>query len=147
MNPGYVWMIAGLVLLFLEFVIPGVILVFFGIGAILTAAGYWFGLLPSLAAQLSCFCIVSLLSLFTLRKYFSRFLKGKVADTNEFSNAAEFIGKTAKVTTEVTPDDDRGRVDFDGSDWKATSDSKIEVGQVVKIIEMKNITFKVKPIQ
>ncbi len=144
MNPGYIWLISGLVLMFLEFVVPGVILVFFGFGAILTAAGWWLGLLPSMAAQLGCFCITSLVCLFTLRKYFSRFLKGKVSDSGEFDNSAEFVGKTARVTSEIIPNDDSGRVDFDGSEWKAMADCKIEVGQTVQIIDTDNITFKVE---
>jgi len=40
-----IWFIAGLVLILLEFVVPGVILVFFGAGAWVVALGMWLGVI------------------------------------------------------------------------------------------------------
>ena len=145
MNLGYMWLILGLVFMFMEFVIPGVILVFFGLGGIVTAIGFWLGLLPSLTSQLICFCVTTVVSLFLLRRYFSKFLKGKVSRNQEFDNSEEFLGKKARVSIEIIPGDDSGRVDFDGSEWKATSDQRIEVGSMVRIVKMNNITFAVEP--
>lgn len=145
MNLGYFWLILGLLFLFLEFVIPGVILVFFGFGAILTAIGFWIGLLPTLEWQLAVFCVTSVVSLFLLRRYFSRYLKGKVSQDKEFDNSAEFVGKLARVTQTISPGGDSGRVNFDGSEWKATADRTIEAGSMVAIKRMDNITFAVEP--
>jgi inner membrane protein len=145
MNLGYFWLILGFLFLFLEFVIPGVILVFFGFGAIVTAIGYWIGFLPTLEWQLGCFCVTSVVSLFLLRRYFSRYLKGKVSQNSEFTNSAEFEGKLARVTKPITPGDDSGRVKFEGSEWKAIADQNIGAGSMVAIKRMNNITFTVEP--
>ncbi len=51
MKPEIVWLIIGVILVIMEFAVPGVILVFFGVGAILTAILAWTGILNSVAVQ------------------------------------------------------------------------------------------------
>ena len=65
------WLIIGVILLFLELVLPGFVLFFFGMGALLASlAAYLFEL--SLSWQLALFIIASLASLFSLRNVIQR---------------------------------------------------------------------------
>jgi len=64
----WVWMAGGFVLAILEIVLPGFILLGFAIGAVLTGAGLWLGLLPaSVQILLLVWSVVSLLAWALLR--------------------------------------------------------------------------------
>jgi inner membrane protein len=143
--PELLWLIVGLVFLFLEFVVPGVVLVFFGLGAFLTAALVWLGVLDAVTGQLLCFAGVSLILLFSLRRYVSRYFRGKVAGLSEYDDAKEFKGRLAKVSRAIRPNSADGRILFDGSEWKAVAAKEIAEGATVKITGKKNITFFVVP--
>jgi membrane protein implicated in regulation of membrane protease activity len=146
LTPQLVWFAIGVILILLEFMVPGVILVFFGIGAILTAALSWFGILPGPTWQLIFFCVSSLGLLFGLRKYFSKFFKGDVAGEDGYSESREYAGEKARVTTAISPNSPDGRIQFEGTEWKAVSSRYIPEGEIVEIVEKKNITFTVKQV-
>jgi hypothetical protein len=57
-NPTLLWFLLGLALILLEFVVPGVILVFFGIGAWAAAVTTYFGLTASFQSQLLVFAVI-----------------------------------------------------------------------------------------
>ncbi len=143
LNPGFLWFIVGLIFLFLEFLLPGVIIVFFGGGAILTALLYWLGILDSFIAQLVFFLVSSLLLLFILRRYLKDYFVGKtIGKTNDMDNPE---GKTAKVVESI--DGSQGRILFEGTEWKAVAEEDIEKGQIVRIKNKHNITFTVEKIK
>ncbi|HON08729.1 MAG TPA: nodulation protein NfeD [Verrucomicrobiota bacterium] len=54
-------------------------------------------------------------------------------------------GKIAQAITEIN--NDSGKVFVDGEYWNAISDSPIEQGAQVEIIEMQGLTLKVKPVK
>lgn len=66
--PEIIWFVVGLILILMEFAVPGVILVFFGIGAWIVTALVYLGLLTSLTSQLFVFSGASLVLLVALRK-------------------------------------------------------------------------------
>ena len=53
-------------------------------------------------------------------------------------------GEKARVTVDISPNSPDGRIQFEGTEWKANADRYIPEGEVVEIVEKKNITFKVK---
>ncbi len=142
LTPELIWFCGGIILVFMEFVIPGVILVFFGVGAILTSALTWIGILPGVTEQLIVFGVSSLTLLFALRKYASKFFKGDSTEEKE----SEYSGKIAVVTQSIIPGSLKGKVSFEGTDWKAVSQVKIPEGTSVLITGKNNITLMVKPV-
>ena len=56
-DPVIVWFVIGLVLALLEFALPGVILIFFGMGAWIAAITTYIGLTPGIGSQLIAFSI------------------------------------------------------------------------------------------
>lgn len=140
----YFWLIVGVILLMLEFIVPGVILVFFGVGGIITAILVWTGVLTSRVAQLAVFGVSSLVLLFALRRYLSRHFKGRVSRQAEYDDRAEYVGKSARVIRKIIPNSAEGRIDFEGAEWKAVAAEVIEEGSLVRIVEKDNITFAVK---
>lgn len=143
LTPSLVWFCCGVVLILLEFAVPGVILVFFGLGAVFTSILSWAGILSGVTGQLVVFLVSSLALLFGLRRYASRFFKGDSTEEND----DEYTGKIARVSRDVLPDTLDGKVFFEGTNWKAVSSVKITRGSSVRITGKKNITLIVEPVQ
>ncbi|MBL4710244.1 MAG: NfeD family protein [Flavobacteriales bacterium] len=139
-----VWFLIGVGLLLLELIIPGLILVFFGIGAWLTAL-ILLGFDLSLNMQLLIFSLSSVGSLLLLRqsirkRYMDVSIKGD-SDTD-----SGFIGSQAISLTNIKPGTD-GKVEFNGSQWAACANTSIAPRMAVRIIGMKSIKLIVEPIK
>ena len=87
------WLVLGLLLLISELAAPGVIAVFFGIGALVVGGLTFAGVIESLPVQLLCFSLVSLLALFGLRRRFQRWLRGDVSDRAKGPDAGDLVGQ------------------------------------------------------
>ncbi len=143
LKPELIWFVIGLILIILEFLIPGLITIFFGIGAWIVSVICLF-LDISLNLQLSIFLISSVLLLVSLRKWFKTLFTRKPGTGRaEDEVADEFIGQKAVVTEKITPNR-KGRVEFRGSYWTAESNETIPEGASVEILDKDNITLIVK---
>ncbi|OPX29584.1 MAG: hypothetical protein B1H09_06165 [Gemmatimonadaceae bacterium 4484_173] len=142
LTPELIWFSCGVVLIFLEFVVPGVILVFFGAGAVLTSILVWMGILPGATGQLVVFAVSSLALLFGLRKYASRFFRGDSTEQQD----DEYTGKIARVVKDIVPGTSEGKVFFEGTYWRADSSVRILSGSSVLIKGKSNITLFVEPV-
>ena len=141
--PELLWFLIGLILIILEFGIPGVITVFFGIGAWLVALLCLLFNIP-LNLQIIVFIIGSIIPLILLRKWFKQLLDGRsIVGPVDLDELEEYLGKKVVVTEEITPDR-RGRVEFRGSTWKAEAYENLAVGKTVEIVDKNNITLIVK---
>ena len=118
MSPPILWFLIGLVCLLLEFALPGVVIVFFGIGAWIVALLTLLLPLP-IEHQLLVFIASSLLMLFTLRRNLQRWFFKEVPDA--VSDKQEFIGERA-VVIEAISTKLPGKVEFHGTRWEAESD-------------------------
>jgi len=141
-QPYIVWFIIGLILLLLEFAIPGLVVLFFGLGAWITALVTLIAD-PGINLQLILFISSSVLSLLLLRKYFKKIFYGNVEDSNEDA-AEELIGKVVEVTQTISKNKN-GKVLFKGAAWSAKSEEEIKKGESAEIIGKDSITLLVKP--
>jgi inner membrane protein len=140
-----IWLIAGLLMIGAEFLIPGFVIFFFGVGAVILSALTWLipGLRNNYILQLIIWLVSSGLSLGFFRKFFSKIFKGKEQkDTGE----DEFVCKTAEVIEPIS-DNKPGRVRFEGTTWKAiTYNEKINPGDIVEILKKDNLTLIVSKV-
>ena len=144
-NPILIWFLLGLVLIFLEFVVPGVILIFFGIGAWLVAVTTYFGLTTSSESQLLLFALTSIVLLVLLRKWIKGKFYGHVSNVQDLTkNLNEFTGKSVVVLEDVLPGKMEGAVEFKGATWRAVSDEHIKLGETAIIIDVDGITLKIR---
>lgn len=145
-KPELVWFIVGLIFLLAEFVIPGFVIFFFGVGAWVVALIALFFNVP-LNFQLLIFLLSSVFLLIFLRKRVSRIFIGRQKGAqSQDDNIDEFRGETATVIEEIVPGKP-GKVEFHGSQWKAESDETISAGKTVEIISTRSITLKVKLVE
>lgn len=145
-DPVLIWFLAGLVLVLLEFAAPGVIIVFFGLGAWVAAITTWTGLTQGLTSQLLTAGISSLVLLVALRRWLRARLTGHVSDDQDPArNLDSDAGAVVTVTADITPGSDAGRVEFKGAAWHARSKTAIPAGARAVVVETDGITLVVKP--
>ena len=139
-----IWFIVGFVLILLEFAAPGIVIVFFGFGAWVVAAGMWIGLIESLATQCAVFAIASLLLLFLLRRFVSKWFVGGIL--NKGCNVdEEFVGKNVRVVRSIGGGQDTGKVELKGAEWSAYCQVPLEAGRHAKVVKRDGINLIVEP--
>lgn len=145
MDPALIWFIVGLVFLMLELMAPGLVIVFFGVGAWIVAAICL--LMPiSLNVQLVIFIISSALVLIALRNKFKTLFHGHTSDVqNQNKDMDDFIGQRAVVKETIIPHRS-GKVEFNGSLWNADAAEEIAVEESVQVISRDNLRLKVKKV-
>ena len=140
-SPAFWWAIVGIGLMISEFVVPGLILFFFGLGALFTALLTL--LIPmSLTVQLIVFTVASLVFLFGLRRLIKPIFVGRTSDSEDGLSEG-MAGQEAKVTETIEPGA-AGKVLLNGTAWKAEAEETLAVDQTVVVTGQKSLTLIVK---
>jgi membrane protein implicated in regulation of membrane protease activity len=141
MTPTY-WLILGVVLIIVEVTAPGLVLVFFGLAALVVALLTL--VIPSLPEGIAwlLFSAFSVVFLLTLRRWFRKVFTGKRSQVqDELKN--DIAGRTAVVVVRIQPDHP-GKVEFHGTNWQAVSRETLEPGVQVRIVKQDSITLTVE---
>lgn len=127
-DPGWAWLIGGVVLLIAEVIAPGFFLIFVGAAAIATGLfTILFGL--GLALQLALFALYALLAVMVGRRAYAN-RRHDSADPLLNDRAGRLVGKVVTVVAAV--DEHNGRVRVGDSEWSARG-SPAAVGTRVRI--------------
>ncbi len=145
MTAGWLWLYAGAFLMFLELLVPGLVVFFFGLAAA-TVGLAWFAIGDAFTqtAQLAAFSVLSILYIVLLRRVLKNLFSGRTADANRVMED-EYVGRLAKVTAAIQPPH-MGRIELGDAEWSATSDQPLDVGTDVKIVAQQNLTLKVEAV-
>ena len=143
MEKFWCWLICAIVLLLSEFVLPGFIIFFFGIGACVVSVAAFFIPEISFMWQLLIFAVSSVVLLIVSRRYIPGVFRGSNKVCEGDIDLEDMSGETAISVTDINPDE-CGKVEFRGSLWKAMSGESIQTGERVRIISRKNITLIVE---
>lgn len=114
-DPAWLWLIGGVVLLILEVIAPGFFLVFIGAAAMATGL---FTVLFDLgtAAQLALFALYAVIAVLVGRRFYAN----RPSDSTDpllNDRAGRLVGKVVTVVSAV--DDHGGRVRVGDSEWSA----------------------------
>ena len=137
-----IWLIAGLFMIGVEFIIPGFVIFFFGVGALVLSLLTWIipGFNNAYAIQIVVWLVTSFVSVAFFRRFFSRIFRGKV---QKGSAEDDFALKTARVIEPIRSDKP-GRVTFEGTTWKAICyEENIKKGDIVRVLQKDNLTLVV----
>ncbi len=137
-----IWASVGLLLLVCEFFVPGVFLMFFGLGALVVAALMLVCPFLSVAWQLVICGIVSIALLLLLRKRLAKTFVGRTIVSQDNLDD-DFTGRTAVVTSDIEPGK-AGKIELNGAEWKATADEAITSGETVAIVSRDGLTLLVR---
>lgn len=146
-NPVSIWLIIGIVLMLAELIIPGGIVFFIGLSALLTGGAWFVGLVSTWVNALVLFFIATMVLIFAFRGITQKLVGGDyhVANTDE---NLDIYGKKVKVVSKIGPGKAEGRVEFQGTQWNAISDgSEIDTGEEVTIVCHENISLLVERIK
>lgn len=142
----WIFLGGGILLMFLEFVLPGGVALFLGFSGLAVGILRFLGILSDPGVSVAAWLVLSVgLTLAIrpfLKKYFRPESSYKIADEDY-----EAMDQVAVVLTEVTDRDNSGRIRFDGTSWSArTMEGSIKEGEQVKIRFRENTTWIVEPV-
>lgn len=139
-DPAVIWFLIGLGLLLLELVLPGLVILFFGVGAWVTALVCAFTDI-NLNLQILIFLVASLLGLILLRKYLkNRFFSRTDKEIDD--QLEEFIGRKARAIVDFK--EGSGQIEFKGTQWSARCDDPVRKGEWVEITSKDSLVLQVK---
>jgi len=138
-DPGWLWLIGGVLLLIMEVIAPGFFLVFIGAAAIATGL---FTVLFNLgaSAQLALFTLYAVIAVLLGRRFYAN----RTADSTDpllNDRAGRLVGRVVTVVEAV--DDHGGRVHVGDGDWSARG-GPAAVGERVRIIGVDGNCLKVE---
>ena len=138
-----IWLIAGALCIGLELFIPGLVIIFFGLGCVCTAV---FSLLSFVNnrvwLQIVLFLIFSVLSLAFLRKKFTIIFKGTLFYLDKKLDMYSFEFADVLETVSETKE---GRIKYKGTSWNAVSTlGTIEAGSRVRVLRREGIAYVVE---
>lgn len=141
-SPVFLWFIAGVVFVLAEFVIPGFVICFFGVSALIVAGLIW--LVPSLSItlQLLLFAALGVVLLLLCRLLMPRAFRGKKDDVELDIDGDDVAGATCVCTEAITPLA-AGKVEFRGASWNAMADNEIATGEICTVLSRNNLKLKV----
>lgn len=141
LEPAWLWLIGGVILLIAEVVAPGFSLIFIGAAAIAT------GLLTlavglAVALQLAVFAVLAFLAVRIIGRRFYASRYDYTADPHLNDRVARLLGKVVVVVQPV--DSHGGRVRVGDSEWSARG-GPAAVGDRVRIVDVDGNCLKVEP--
>ncbi|MEZ7852335.1 MAG: NfeD family protein, partial [SAR324 cluster bacterium] len=130
----------------IEFLVPGLVMVFVGLGSLTVALGMHLGYIDGIIPQFITFFISSTFYLLTLRFLVLRFVPTDSRKEN-IDEDEVVIGSIVELVVNIEPGE-LGRIEHSGSSWQARAegDQTILKGEQVKITGRDNITWIVQKI-
>ena len=136
-----VWLVAMIVLLIIEGIVPGLVSIWFAIGAFAAMISAILG--APLWLQVLWFFAVSILTLCLTRPFAKKYVNSRATPTN----ADMLIGKECVVTEEIDNVLGTGAVTVGGKVWTARAeepDGKAETGKVMTVVKIEGVKLIVK---
>lgn len=144
MDMTVVWLIAMIVLLVVEGVVPGLISIWFALGALAALVSAL--LHAPLWLQIVWFLAVSIVALALTRPLAKRYINSKTQPTN----ADMLIGKECVVRESIDNVLGAGAASVDGKVWTARTESdevRLQEGSRAVVVRIEGVKLIVKPIE
>jgi membrane protein implicated in regulation of membrane protease activity len=141
-----IWIAAGIVLILLEFVIPGLIIIFFGVGALVTGLALLIGLPGGNGIPFVVFSAVSIFSLLGLRKHFKKVFSGSAIEASAGGDGDDITGQAARVLSWDENGGHAGKVELRGSTWNARSEETLRPGDRVTVVARHGLHLEVEKV-
>lgn len=136
------WLSAGMALMVLEIVTPGIFFLWIGIGAFITGAAAWaFPAMPP-AALGGMFAVLSVISVFAGRKIMGK--PQNEADSTLNNRAAQYVGQIYQVCEPVV--DGRGKISVGDTQWLAAAKTDIPAKTAVRVTGVRGTMLEVEPV-
>lgn len=137
------WIIAGLALMIAEFAVSGMVVIFFGVAALLVGTLKFLGLLDDTTWELTIFAITSLLLLVFVRRVLNDKLMGRERQRQGEEDSAGLVG--ARATVAEAFNNGVGTVSYRGARWQAQCAQPLQPGEMVRITQHDGLWLTVEP--
>ena len=140
-NMAVVWLIAMIVLLVIEGIVPGLVSIWFALGAL--AALIAAALHAPMWLQLLWFLVVSVVAVAVTRPLVKKYVNSRVKPTN----ADMILGRDCVVTEEIDNIRGTGAVTVGGKVWTArmeNDEEKAAAGEIVQGIRIEGVKLIVR---
>ena len=141
LSMNMVWLAAAIILLIVEGLAPGLVSIWFALGALAAMVSAMLG--APLWLQLVWFALVSVVSLILTRPLAKRYVNARAVRTN----ADMAIGQDCVVTEEIDNVLGTGAVKVGGRTWTArmnTPDGKAKKGEVLRAVRIEGVKLIVE---
>lgn len=139
-SPAAIWLLIGVLLILAEFVVPGVMAMFFGIAAVLVGVLLLVGLPLSLNLQIVLFGALAILLVVVARRRVSSWFRGRSEHADE---GVEVLTPGTPVTAQTDFAQGTGVVSYRGARWNAESADPITAGQRAWITGRRGLVLQV----
>ena len=144
LSMNMVWLAAAIILMIVEGLAPGLVSIWFALGALAAMVSAMLG--APLWLQLVWFALVSVVSLILTRPLAKRYVNARAVRTN----ADMAIGQDCVVTEAIDNVLGRGAVSVGGKIWTARmreADGKAEKGAVLRVVRIEGVKLIVEKIK
>ena len=144
LSMNMVWLAAAIILLIVEGLAPGLVSIWFALGALAAMVSAMLG--APLWLQLVWFALVSVVSLILTRPLAKRYVNARAVRTN----ADMAIGQDCVVTEAIDNVLGRGAVSVGGKIWTARmteADGKAGKGDVLRVVRIEGVKLIVEKIK
>ena len=141
-NMPAVWLVLMVVLLVVEGVVPGLVSIWFALGALGALLSAIVG--APLWLQVVWFLLISIVSLVRTRPLARKYVNSRTTPTN----ADMLIGQECLVTEEIDNVLGKGAVTVGGKVWTARTENpgiQAQVGQTMTVVRIEGVKLIVKP--
>ena len=141
-----IFFIGGIVLMIIETLIPGGVSFFLGVSGLFVGALRWFGILEDPATSIITWLFTSVALILAMRPLLMKYWGGE--SSYKLANEdVEAMDQVVEVVETINPDDNSGRIRFQGISWQArTLEGEIPAGTKAKIRYRDNVTWIVEPL-
>ena len=140
-NMPAVWLVLMIILLVIEGVVPGLVSIWFALGALAALLSAIVG--APLWLQIVWFLLISVVSLILTRPLAKKYVNSRITPTN----ADMLIGQECVVTEAIDNVMGLGAVTVGGKVWTARTenpDIKADVGQTMTVVRIEGVKLIVK---
>lgn len=140
-----IWFIGGILLMLLEFLVPGGIIFFLGLGATLVSLLLYTGIIDGWLQAFTTWFIGSLALLFGLRGVVQKIIPAQ-SEKGKTDEDLDAYNQPADVYERI-PAGGEGRITFRGSTWAARNhhkDRDLEAGTKVRVVYRDNLVWVVE---
>jgi membrane protein implicated in regulation of membrane protease activity len=139
----WVWLIAGILLIATELFIPGLVVCFLGLGAIIVAGLRWLGLITGIIPSFTVWFITSIGLLLSLRHFLLRWIPSESTYTSSDEDL-DAVGSIVEVVQTVS-ESEQGRIRYAGTTWPATTrHGTLLPGQKARLLYRDNLVWVVE---
>jgi len=135
----------GILLMILEFVLPGGLALFLGFSGLSVGILRLLGIITGTGASVAAWLILSVALTIIIRPFIKKYLRPE-SFTKFADEDYEAMDQVAEVVETLRDDDSTGKIRFDGTIWRARSlEGEVKPGKRVRIRFRENTTWVVEP--